>query len=220
MAIKHSRTVTDPANPEVDASDWNGDHVIDDGTLSIAKTNGLQAALDGKQPVDATLTALAGLSTAANKLITITGAYTFSTADLVLAANSSSGSAPTGIVFTGTTAPSGAVTYDRSFQRIGNRCSGIISIYYATQGSAITNFTMDWPSDWPASLERGGFTAASMPQYIGRGYSITTTATTLTNGNSFFGIRRNSADTAFELTMQFSSGSYRAFIGQVEWDVA
>lgn len=36
---------------------------IADGALSIAKTSGLQSALDGKQPLDADLTAIAGLST-------------------------------------------------------------------------------------------------------------------------------------------------------------
>ncbi len=43
-------------------------------------------ALAGKQPLDATLTALAAITTAANKLIYATGADTFATADLTAAA--------------------------------------------------------------------------------------------------------------------------------------
>lgn len=55
---------------------------------SIAATT-VQAAIDEldseKQPLDATLTALAGMATAANKLIYATGADTFATADLTAA---------------------------------------------------------------------------------------------------------------------------------------
>jgi len=51
MAITHSTVATsaDEAGAEVNKTEWNDDHVIDDGTLSIAKTSGLQAAIDGKQ---------------------------------------------------------------------------------------------------------------------------------------------------------------------------
>lgn len=49
---------------------------------AISGVTGLQTALDGKQGADATLTALAGVTTAANKLIYATGVDTFATADL------------------------------------------------------------------------------------------------------------------------------------------
>tara|TARA_R110002167_G_scaffold3558_4_gene17215 strand:+ start:169 stop:657 length:489 start_codon:yes stop_codon:yes gene_type:complete len=53
MVIKHSTvaTATDEAGAEVNKAEWNDDHVIDDSTLSIAKTSGLQAALDAKATV-------------------------------------------------------------------------------------------------------------------------------------------------------------------------
>jgi hypothetical protein len=51
MVIRHSTvaTATDEAGAEVNKAEWNDDHVIDDSTLSIAKTSGLQAAIDAKQ---------------------------------------------------------------------------------------------------------------------------------------------------------------------------
>ena len=51
MVIKHSTVATSPdeEGAEVNKTEWNDDHVIDDGTLSIAKTTGLQAAIDAKQ---------------------------------------------------------------------------------------------------------------------------------------------------------------------------
>jgi hypothetical protein len=51
-------------------------------TLSESQVTGLASDLAGKQPLDATLTALAGVTTAADKLIYATGADAFSTTDL------------------------------------------------------------------------------------------------------------------------------------------
>tara|TARA_R110000782_G_C14751891_1_gene407254 strand:- start:203 stop:919 length:717 start_codon:yes stop_codon:yes gene_type:complete len=53
MAITHSTVATaaDEAGAEVNKTEWNDDHVIDDSTLSIAKTTGLQTAIDAKETV-------------------------------------------------------------------------------------------------------------------------------------------------------------------------
>jgi len=50
MAIKHTKVVTvpDDGTSPVGTDEWNDNHTIDDSTLSIAKTTGLQSALDLK----------------------------------------------------------------------------------------------------------------------------------------------------------------------------
>jgi hypothetical protein len=82
MAITHSKVsaIADGADTSlVRPSDWNDDHVVADGSLTIAATSGLQAALDAKsatshdhtgtyQPLDTQLTDLAGLAYAGNTL--------------------------------------------------------------------------------------------------------------------------------------------------------
>jgi hypothetical protein len=56
------------------------------GSQAISTVTSLQTTLDAKQPLDATLTALAGVTTAANKLIYASGVDTFLTTDLTAAA--------------------------------------------------------------------------------------------------------------------------------------
>lgn len=53
MAVKHSKTIAvsdDGDTSRAQPSDWNADHVIDDGSFSIAKTTGLQTALNARPP--------------------------------------------------------------------------------------------------------------------------------------------------------------------------
>ena len=77
MAITHSTVATsaDEAGAEVNKTEWNDDHVIDDGTLSIAKTTGLQTAIDGKQATitdgDLTIARTTGLQTALDAKATL-----------------------------------------------------------------------------------------------------------------------------------------------------
>lgn len=53
MALKHAYTATgtNDTAKQVSVDRWNSDHVVDDATFTIAKTSGLQAALDAKLPL-------------------------------------------------------------------------------------------------------------------------------------------------------------------------
>ncbi len=67
---------------------WTIDLTHATGTVSLSSVDGLEAALAGRQPADATLAALAAVVTAADRLIYATGADTFATATLTAFARS------------------------------------------------------------------------------------------------------------------------------------
>lgn len=116
--ISLSGAVTGNANFDGSA-DITINVTLSDGQITINSINGLSTALANKQDSDATLSALAQVSTAANKLIYATAADTFTTTDLTAfmrtllddtdaaAARATLGAAPTASpTFTGTvTAP-------------------------------------------------------------------------------------------------------------------
>lgn len=79
--ISLSGAVTGNANFDGSA-DITINVTLSDGQITINSINGLSTALANKQDSDATLSALAQVSTAANKLIYATAADTFATTDL------------------------------------------------------------------------------------------------------------------------------------------
>jgi len=65
----NAATVTTNANLTGPVTSVGNATAIADGALSIAKTSGLQAALDAKQPLDSDLTTIAGLTATTNNFI-------------------------------------------------------------------------------------------------------------------------------------------------------
>ncbi len=55
LTITHATVAGNPQSPLLDDSDWNADHILT-GSIAISDVDGLQTALDGKQPLATVLT--------------------------------------------------------------------------------------------------------------------------------------------------------------------
>lgn len=113
------------------------------------------------------------------------------------------------ITFTGTTAPSGASTLSQWFVRIGNTVFYKFMLTYATTGTAITQVTIAFPTEFPTPLVPTGLNSASAYLYF-MDYSrmITTPSGTVTS-NANAALRRNAGNTANEFVFVVASNNPR-----------
>jgi hypothetical protein len=178
-------------------------------------TSNAQTQIDGKQPLDATLTALAGLSTAADKMITITGTDTFSTTDFKDVAEQTYSQTPT---WTGTTPPSGTATHKYIWSRVGKHVSLRIWLKYATNGSAVSSVSMPLPTDCPTPFEPTGIGAANDRICSGSGYIENTSSASPGAARAF--LRVNSGDTGYELVIIAGSSNGNFSHVNISYDAA
>jgi hypothetical protein len=122
--------------------------------------------------------------------------------------------------FTGT-APTGASNLTYNWQQIGNWVRVCFTFDWANTGSGITQIQIPMPTDLPDPVVPTGFTGASTVLYIGTGLMATTlTATNASASDMFSSLRRNSANTDFEFTINAVSAGYKVFRMTLEYPVA
>ena len=113
------------------------------------------------------------------------------------------------IVWTGTSAPTG-ITSRYRWSQIGNCVNYYICFSGSLAGTSITAITFDFPTDMPTPTAPSGLSGASIFIYKNLGYA-STTSTSTTHFAASGGIRRNSANTAFEFIYSGYNSNIRVF---------
>lgn len=158
---------------------------------------------------DPELSAIAALTSVADKGIQYTGSGTAQLIDLKLGTESAYTGTPT---FTAGAAPSGASSLRQFYTQIGNLVTWQIMLTYATTGTTVTNVVLTFPTQFPTPAIPTGFTGASVKIWPCPLIRCISTPSGNIVTSAGYGIYRNAADTGFEIAgVAFSSGSYRTF---------
>lgn len=112
-----------------------------------------------------------------------------------------------GITWTGT-APSGTTNHQYRWNRIGNLVTLYITLVYGTAGANNTQVTISFPSDLPDPFRPTGLTAANDVLYSGSAIVTTQTNTIITTARTCM-IRRNTANTGFEVIATTVTGAQK-----------
>jgi hypothetical protein len=113
----------------------------------------------------------------------------------------------TGIIWTGTAAPTG-LSGSYEWVQIGNVVNYNVTLFYTNAGISLTQVTITLLSDMPTPLKPDGLTSASDELYpaIGRLGSTSTLASVI---NTSAGLRSNSANNSFEFVIIQGSGNFK-----------
>ena len=121
--------------------------------------------------------------------------------------------------WTGTTAPSGTTNHSYRWSQVGKLVTLRINLSYTVAGNALTLVSITLPADCPTPTSPSGVTAASEIINYGAGMLQTTKAVasfaTINAGAS--GLRRNSANTGFDVVVTRSSSGYQYAYASIQY---
>jgi hypothetical protein len=129
--------------------------------------------------------------------------------------DSASKTLSSGITWNGTP-PSGTQTHQYRWNRIGNLVNFYISLVYSTAGANNTQVTIAFPTDLPDPFRPTGLTAANDVLYSGSAIITTSTNTIITTARTCM-IRRNTANTGFEVIATAPTGAQRLVIINIQY---
>jgi len=196
----------------------------DIATTDISDFNSATRAQVEAELVAGTNITITPSGTGATRQLTIAatgGGSSSQSAFTMLANNTSASAVPTEQVFkniaqqvytltpvwTATTAPSGTTNHTYQWSQIGNTVTVRLNLIYTTKGTGATIVVCPFPTDLPIPLSPSGLTSASANLYYGTGLMTNINSSQPTTLPTFTSIRRNAANTGYELTMSRASNS-------------
>jgi hypothetical protein len=115
------------------------------------------------------------------------------------------------IAWTGTTAPSGSQNFSYQWTQVGKQVNLVVTLLYATVGSASTQVTASLPSDCPTPALPSGFSGASAILYVCNGMAFTSSIITMPTVTARCALRINSSNNGYELIGAIGSSNVRGF---------
>lgn len=122
---------------------------------------------------------------------------------------------PANLVWTGTTAPSGATNHLHSFVNIGGYVTGFFRLDYASAGTALTQVEFDLPSGWPTP-DVGALSLGADGRFLGD-TGILSSSYTSNGSQARVFLKRNAANNGWSILSNASSGSHRIAMGYVRY---
>ena len=124
--------------------------------------------------------------------------------------------------WTGTTAPSGTTNHSYYWNQVGKLVTLRINLSYTVAGNALTIVSMTLPTDCPTPASPSGVTAANEVISYGAGAlsSAKTFVTFATIGATIAGLRRNNANTGYEVVVTRASSSWQYAYATIQYFTA
>jgi len=129
--------------------------------------------------------------------------------------DSASKTLSSGITWNGTP-PSGTQTHQYRWNRIGNLVTLYITLVYSTAGANNTQVTIALPSDLPDPFRPTGLTAANEMLYSGTAIVTTSNTTIITTARTCM-IRRNTANTGFDVIATAPTAAQKLVIINIQY---